>query len=94
MLYRLSIRVSGRVQGVGFRYFTLEAAESAGGITGYVRNEETGRSVEIYAEGERPDLERLLSLVKEGPSLSHVAEAATDWQQIQRRQYEQFTIAS
>ena len=92
MLYRVSMRITGRVQGVGFRYFTLEAAESAGGITGFVRNEGRDRCVEIYAEGERPDLERFVSVVKEGPSLSHVADLSADWLTIERRQYEQFTI--
>ena len=92
MLYRVSMRVTGRVQGVGFRYFTLEAAESAGGITGFVRNEDQDRCVEVYAEGERPALERFVSVVKEGPSLSHVADLSVDWREIERRQYEQFTI--
>ena len=36
-LKRLSITVSGRVQGVGFRYFTEDAAEALG-LTGWVRN--------------------------------------------------------
>ena len=92
MLYRVAIRVTGRVQGVGFRYFTQEIAETIGGITGYVRNEDSDRSVEIRAEGEKPELERFVSEVKEGPALSHITDLSVDWLAVGRRQYEEFTV--
>jgi len=91
-IFRVALKVSGRVQGVGFRYFTLEAAESVGGITGFVRNEYSDRGVEIYAEGSKADLERFVSSVKEGPALSHISDVSIDWRPIERRQYESFTI--
>ena len=56
-LATVHIYASGRVQGVGFRYFvTRRAAEL--GITGFVRNTSDGR-VEVRAEGPKPALETL-----------------------------------
>ena len=66
------MKVIGRVQGVGFRYFTLEQAKSLG-ISGWVRNLSDG-SVEISASGEEDILSRFVELVKKGPSFSRVAE--------------------
>lgn len=63
------IRVYGRVQGVGFRYYTLHTARILG-ITGYVRNEYDG-SVEIVSTGEDSFHRRVHS---EGRSRSHTGE--------------------
>jgi acylphosphatase len=49
--------VSGRVQGVGFRYFALDAARGEG-LNGYVTNQDDG-SVEAVAEGEAEAVERI-----------------------------------
>ncbi len=57
--------LSGRVQGVGFRYFT-EAAAAREGLHGWVRNLPDGR-VEISAEGEAEAIERFERLVNHGP---------------------------
>lgn len=57
--------ISGRVQGVGFRYFTQEAAAREG-IHGWVRNVPDGR-VEIEAEGDAEALERFEHRVRHGP---------------------------
>ena len=57
--------VRGRVQGVGFRYFTHAAAVRAG-LSGWVRNNTDG-SVEIAAAGEVDALERLEQQVRHGP---------------------------
>lgn len=62
--------VSGRVQGVGFRYFTLDIARREG-LTGLVRNLPDGR-VEVVAEGERDTLARLESALWRGPSHARV----------------------
>ncbi len=62
--------VEGRVQGVGFRYFTQRIAERFG-ICGWVRNLSDG-NVEIRAEGESAALENFLNRIRNGPSFSQV----------------------
>ncbi|TMD54260.1 MAG: acylphosphatase, partial [Chloroflexi bacterium] len=65
-LEELHAYVHGRVQGVGFRYFVAQKAQSLG-LRGYVRNEYDG-SVEVLAQGPRPALEHLLTYLRRGPS--------------------------
>jgi acylphosphatase len=57
--------ITGRVQGVGFRYFALEAAERDG-IHGWVKNL-PDRSVEAFAEGEEEAVERFERALRHGP---------------------------
>jgi acylphosphatase len=57
--------VRGRVQGVGFRYFTRAAALRAG-VQGWVRNNPDG-TVEIAAAGEPGALARLEDHIRQGP---------------------------
>jgi acylphosphatase len=59
------IVISGRVQGVGFRFFT-QAAALREGLHGWVRNLPDGR-VEISAEGEVEALERFEHKLRHGP---------------------------
>ncbi|MBN2219842.1 MAG: acylphosphatase [Kosmotogaceae bacterium] len=66
------IRVCGRVQGVGFRYFALHTARSLD-ITGYVRNEPDG-SVEIVGSGRDPDMEAFIENIDRGPAYANVTE--------------------
>ena len=69
--------VSGRVQGVGYRYFVLRQAESLG-LSGFARNLPDG-VVEVVAEGADPLLAELEAQLKEGPafaSVSHVERLA------------------
>ena len=74
---RLSARITGRVQGVGFRNFTRMRARQLG-VAGWVRNEQDG-SVRLEAEGPRGALEELLDAVQEGPRMAHVDGVAADW---------------
>ncbi len=74
---RLEATIVGRVQGVGFRYHVLRAAAGLA-ITGWVANERDG-SVHCVAEGARPDLERLLDALHEGPAGARVDHVATFW---------------
>ena len=60
------LEVSGRVQGVGFRWFVAEKGRSLG-LAGWVRNRPDG-SVELAAAGAEQALERLRSAVTRGPS--------------------------
>ena len=71
---RTIVRVEGRVQGVGFRWFTREAALQAG-VTGTVRNLPDG-AVEAVAEGTPDELRRWLSQVRQGPPMSRVLNCA------------------
>jgi acylphosphatase len=56
--------VSGRVQGVGFRYRAYHTANSLR-LTGYVKNLYDGR-VELEVQGERDMVERFLGMVEQG----------------------------
>ena len=67
---RLHIIVEGKVQGVGFRQFTVKQAAELG-ITGWVRNLPDGR-VEALAEGIPGALAAFLRLLERGPRLARV----------------------
>lgn len=75
---RLHAVVRGKVQMVGFRQFVIERARRLG-LTGWVRNGDDGRSVEVVAEGERKRLEELLRLLHEGPRLAVVQAVDVSW---------------
>jgi len=70
--------VHGRVQGVCFRDFVQRQARSLG-LTGYVKNISGGRSVEVRAEGDREELEKLISLLYIGPERAIVEAVDTQW---------------
>lgn len=62
--------VSGRVQGVGYRYFAMRAAGELG-VSGYARNLGDG-SVEVVAEGEEGVLRDFEERLRRGPSFAEV----------------------
>jgi acylphosphatase len=63
--------VSGRVQGVGYRYFVLRQADALG-VSGYARNRADG-SVEVVAEADDAVLADFEARLREGPSFAEVA---------------------
>ncbi|HRC40487.1 MAG TPA: acylphosphatase [Tetrasphaera sp.] len=65
---RLVVHLSGRVQGVGMRWWVRARALELG-LVGYARNTDDGR-VEVCAEGPRAALDGLLALLIEVPSAS------------------------
>lgn len=73
---RVHIVVSGMVQGVGYRYFTVTVALKLG-LTGWVRNLMNG-DVELEAQGARGDVAMLISRLKLGPKWSGVERVAVD----------------
>ncbi len=73
---RVQALVSGRVQGVGYRYFATHAAEQLG-VVGTVRNSADG--VEAIAEGEESRLDEFLSALRRGPHAAEVTELSTAW---------------
>ena len=66
--------IAGRVQGVGFRYFTRDAAAREG-LTGWVRNLPDGR-VQAYLEGEAEAVTRVERLLRQGPGSGRVTDVA------------------
>jgi acylphosphatase len=62
--------VSGRVQGVGYRYFVMRVAKQLG-VAGFVRNLPDGR-VEVVAEGSEAALAELEAQLRAGPSFASV----------------------
>lgn len=66
----VSILVSGRVQGVGFRYYTRKKAEECK-VTGFVQNKSDG-SVYIEASGEEIDIDTFIDWCKQGPTWARV----------------------
>lgn len=57
--------ISGRVQGVGFRYFAQRAARDLG-VTGWARNLDDGR-VEVHANGSLKVLDDFEARLRKGP---------------------------
>jgi len=87
----IHLTVSGRVQGVGFRFFTVNRANRYG-ITGWVKNLYDG-SVEIEAEGKTSDLHLFLEEVRVGPASAHVSHVAEEWHEIAFPQYKNFSLS-
>ena len=73
----ISIRgtASGRVQGVGFRYFVLRHAEAAG-LRGYVRNLRDGH-VEFLLQGAPAGVDSVIEQIRVGPAHARVTEVTT-----------------
>ncbi len=69
-MIRQRVLVTGRVQGVGFRYRTAERAADLG-VTGWVRNL-PDRSVEVEVQGDEDLVEALVSWLEIGPRYATV----------------------
>lgn len=69
--------IEGRVQGVGFRFFTREHAQKLH-LTGWVRNTFDG-NVEAYAEGLQADLNIWLNQLQQGPGSAFVTHITKEW---------------
>lgn len=76
---RLQAIVEGRVQGVGFRYFTQRQAMQLN-LTGWVRNRWEG-TVEVVAEGSRAQVEKLLQAIGRGPHAGTTRNVKFDFQE-------------
>ncbi len=81
-LVRLHAIVEGRVQGVGFRYFVQQQAVKLG-LAGWVRNRWEG-TVELLAEGNRADVEKLLQAIGRGPQAGTTQNVKHDFQEAVR----------
>ncbi len=71
------VRISGMVQGVGYRYFCYQRAINLG-LSGWVRNQPDG-TVRASIEGERSLIESLVEELRAGPPASSVTEIEIEW---------------
>jgi len=78
MMVRVHIQISGRVQGVFFRYETQALAEEIG-VKGWVRNTPDG-GVEAVFEGEKEKVERMLDFCRRGPPGAKVIGVEVKWE--------------
>ena len=69
---RYHIIVSGRVQGVGFRYFCVMNAQKVN-LTGSVRNMSNG-NVEIFVQGDPNNIDYFINIIEKGNMFIHVEE--------------------
>ncbi len=74
---RVHLLVSGRVQGVAFRAYTVDEARRLG-VAGWVRNLPDGR-VEAMFEGGKRDVEEMLLWCRRGPKYSYVDHVEEEW---------------
>lgn len=72
----LRVRVTGRVQGVGFRAFVLGAARRAG-VSGWVQNERDG-SVTAFVAGEDAATRAVVEAMRQGPPGAVVDELSVE----------------
>ncbi len=90
-LAAIQVTVYGRVHGVFFRAFASRNARELG-LTGYVRNVRDG-TVEVVAEGERKQLEKLIGYLKVGPPAAKVEKLVTNWSAYSGK-YSNFDVTS
>ena len=74
---RLRVTVSGRVQGVGFRYYSFRLARRHR-LTGLVSNNSDG-SVSLEVVGTRESLDAFVASVRIGPALARVDSVKVEW---------------
>jgi len=77
MAVRLHAVVSGRVQGVAFRWYARRVADGLG-LKGWIRNRGEDQ-VEVCVEGERAELEKYAAWLRRGPSLARVEDVDDTW---------------
>ncbi|HOO55289.1 MAG TPA: acylphosphatase [bacterium] len=86
----IKAKVTGAVQGVGYRYFVIRRSVALG-LTGYAKNMNDG-SVEVVAEGNRNKLDELIKDLWEGPSFSSVSSVEVEREQSSERVFSGFNI--
>ncbi len=74
-----SIRISGKVQGVAFRYGVKEQADKLG-LVGFTKNETDG-SVIIVVEGEEKKLQKLIEWARVGTKWAEVDSVEVEWKE-------------
>ena len=77
-MVRAHVLITGRVQGVNFRYFTVQEAQLRG-VTGWVRNNPGGQ-VEAVFEGDEEDVRWMVDWCHHGPPMARVDRVVESWQ--------------
>lgn len=80
--------VKGRVQGVGFRYFTAHQANKTG-VEGYAKNLNNG-DVEVLMTGSKEKVLSFIEWLKQGPRTSNVD--GLNAEQVEYREYKGFAM--
>lgn len=86
---RAHVYITGRVQGVNFRYYTRQQAVRLG-LGGWVRNLRDGR-VEAVIEGKKAVVDQMLAWCEQGPSSARVDRIEVEWEDMSERMND-FTI--
>lgn len=86
---RVHVFVSGKVQGVNFRWNTMVKAKELG-IKGWVRNLMDGR-VEVVAEGEEDKIEEFVKFLRQGPPRSQVTKIEVKEEKF-KNEFREFSI--
>jgi acylphosphatase len=90
-MIKVHIFISGRVQKVGFRFFTRQKAQRLG-LTGWVRNRTDGR-VEVEAIGKKEKIDQFFDWLHQGSPLSRVEDVeVTDRKKINKNLFSGFEI--
>lgn len=87
---RLRIFISGRVQGVAFRHYTVKTAISLN-LKGWVRNLDDGR-VEAVFEGDDAAAETMLDWCRKGPASARVTHVDVQEEPFSDQQFVDFRI--
>ena len=87
--HAVHIAIKGKVQGVSFRYFTLQQARELE-ITGWVQNKPNG-NVEVFANGNKTNLELFIKKLQQGSSFSKVDNVILNWEYSENN-YSDFSI--
>jgi acylphosphatase len=77
-LVRVHLKIHGKVQNVGFRFFTNRKA-AASGLTGWIKNANDNQ-VEIVMEGDKRKIEECIKSCHQGPLFSKVEKIEVEWQ--------------
>lgn len=89
MHVKTHVFITGKLQGVYFRYKTKDEAQKYG-VNGWVRNLPDGR-VEAVFEGDKADVDKLIDFVGKGPSGANVLDVNVNWRDY-RGEFKEFQV--
>jgi len=89
LVVRVHVFVSGRVQGVFFRFETRRLARSLR-VSGWVTNRRDGR-VEAVFEGDKENVEKMVAFCRRGPSGARVTDVEVVWEE-PTGEFESFSV--